>query len=674
MKPLLFLTLCAALPLSGKEKITYEDHIFPIFEQSCLNCHNPSKKKGDLDLSSYSAAMTGGSGGKVAFVGEGASSKLYTVTVGTEEPVMPPEGDQIERKAANLIRAWIDGGLLETKDSSARKSTRPKFELTIDSSAGKPEGPPPMPAKLSLDPSFVTPRAGLVKAMTASPWAPLIALTGQKQILLYHSENFRFLGSLPFPKGQPEAVSFHPSGKYLLASGGVAGKSGQVIAWDITTGKELFTAGREFDSILAAAVTPDLSTVALGGPSRLLKVWHTRENEEAAAIKKHTDWITALAAAPNGKFFASGDRNGGIHVWDIDGNEIHALRDHQKGVTALAFRSDSKLLASTGEDGQLIIWDLKKGNAAKKINAHNGGATALFYHRDGHIVTAGRDKIVRIYKPNFQEKTSFKNLPEIITAVSLSENGKHLFAAAFNGEVLAYDTSSNQAPIANLESNPPTLNDRLAYLQQKLDTQSRVVEKSKADYTKKNEVTLAHIKRIANTKDALKKNESILKQLELEQKKQEAKAKELANKSTPLKQLVQEAKQKKKNHYQSINKLQKQIQLTKKEKKDFSAQTTQIVNIKNQITEVTEQEEKLALQRNQLNEERKKIGVLLSQNRQRKRELQDLVREGKTSLKGLEKQLPNLTKLSEEPKKIFQQNLSALEDLKTEFQYWKQAQ
>ena len=482
MNRLILLPLLLSPSLQGQEKITYDDHIFPLFEQSCLNCHNPDKKKGDLDLSSFPALMVGGSGGKVAVPGDGGSSKLYTVTTGTEEPVMPPEGDRIDRKAADLIRAWIDGGMLETKDSSAKKAAKPKFDLAVDTTAGKPEGPPPMPTALSLDPTFVAPRAGLVKAMTASPWAPLIALTGQKQILFYHSDTFRFLGSLPFPKGQPESLTFHPSGKYLLAAGGIAGKSGQVIAWDITTGKELFTVGREFDSVLAAAITPDLATVALGGPSRLLKIWNTRENVQTHSIKKHTDWITALAASPDGKFFASGDRNGGIHVWDLNGNEIHALRDHQGGVTSLAFRSDSKLLASTGEDGQLIIWDMKKGSAVKKVKAHTKGITALFYHRNGHLVTAGRDRIVKIFKPDFNVKSTFKDLPEVITATALSQDGKHLFMADYQGEVLAYDVSSNKAPLTTLESNPPTLKNRLAYLTKKVSEQTQQVTKAQTTF------------------------------------------------------------------------------------------------------------------------------------------------------------------------------------------------
>ena len=65
---------------------------------------------------------------------------------------------------------------------------------------GKPEGPPPMPEYLSLEPSVVSNRAFALSAMATAPWSPIVAVAGQKQVLLYHTETLRLLGILPFPK------------------------------------------------------------------------------------------------------------------------------------------------------------------------------------------------------------------------------------------------------------------------------------------------------------------------------------------------------------------------------------------------------------------------------------------------------------------------------------------
>ncbi|MDB6076299.1 MAG: hypothetical protein JWO82_46, partial [Akkermansiaceae bacterium] len=88
--PLLTLALLAVVPLHAADKVTYEDQVLPIFQQSCLNCHNPDKAKGGLDLSSFSGAMKGSSGGKVVEPGD-TGSKLLACVMQTSDKKMPPE-------------------------------------------------------------------------------------------------------------------------------------------------------------------------------------------------------------------------------------------------------------------------------------------------------------------------------------------------------------------------------------------------------------------------------------------------------------------------------------------------------------------------------------------------------------------------------------------------------
>ena len=44
----------------GQEKVTFEDHIKPMFRTRCAACHNPDKKNGDLDVTNYTSLMLGG--------------------------------------------------------------------------------------------------------------------------------------------------------------------------------------------------------------------------------------------------------------------------------------------------------------------------------------------------------------------------------------------------------------------------------------------------------------------------------------------------------------------------------------------------------------------------------------------------------------------------------------
>ena len=68
---------------------------FPLFESYCFsNATIPDEAKGGLDLSSYTATMTGGSGWRdPQSPADPDESKVYLVTakMRTEEPDMPPE-------------------------------------------------------------------------------------------------------------------------------------------------------------------------------------------------------------------------------------------------------------------------------------------------------------------------------------------------------------------------------------------------------------------------------------------------------------------------------------------------------------------------------------------------------------------------------------------------------
>ncbi len=518
---------------SAAEKVTFDDDIFPIFESKCLNCHNPDKKKGDLDLSTYTGTMAGSSGGKVALAGDGASSKLFTVTVQTEEPVMPPEGDKIPKKDADLIRAWIDGGLLENKGSKAKKREKPAFTLSAVPTGDKPEGPPPMPEDLLLEPVLTPPRATVVADMQASPWAPVLAVTAPQQVLLYHTDTLELIGVLPFPKGNPETLSFHPGGKYLLAGGGVGGKSGTTVTWDVTTGEVLMTMGREFDSVLAADLRADLGGIALGGPSRLIKLLDPATDEQVKSIKKHTDWVTALAYSPDGVLLATGDRNNGVQIWEAaTGNEFHSLRGHQKAITDLKWRADSNLVASASEDGTIRFWDMNRGTEIKKGNA-GPGVLALDYARDGKLISAGRDQRVKLWKPDLTIEKQSEPFADLVTEVAFSHDGARFFTADWNGRIEAWNTADFKK-LGELSAAPPSITTRLSSIKKEKEDflkQIDVLRQRNETAHQAHQESLAEITKVEATIETLRKEMESLRQNEqtlatrIEQLDQQAKGK-----------------------------------------------------------------------------------------------------------------------------------------------------
>ncbi len=463
---------CLALAIasaSAQEKITYQDHVLPLIENNCGKCHNPDKKKGDLDLTTYSGVMKGGGSGQVVMPGNPDGSKLWKAIMQLEDPTMPPNKPRLPDKELEVFRKWIAGGLLETSGSKAIVANKPAVDFTLKAgSVGKPEGPPAMPQDLSLEPVLHTAHPSALTGLAASPWAPLIAVAGQKQILLWNSDTLELIGILPFSEGQPADVKFSRSGTLLLAGGGRGGKSGRVLVWDVVTGERLMTLGDEYDTVLAADIRPDQSQIALGGPGRLVKIYSTKTGELQHKKKKHTDWVNAIAFSPNGALLASGDRNGGISIWDPDnGQELFTLAGHKSSVTALSWRGDSKLLASCSEDGSIKLWEMQDGKQAKTWEAHKGGALSVCYTHDGRLVSCGRDRQIIVWSADGAKARSLDFSDEIPLRATFSHDGSRVFATDFAGRVAAWNTADAKR-LGELDANPRPLAEQLAATEKKI--------------------------------------------------------------------------------------------------------------------------------------------------------------------------------------------------------------
>jgi hypothetical protein len=445
-----------------KAKVNYQDHVAPLFRSRCGSCHNPDKQKGGLNLDNYGSAMQGGGSGKVIEPGDPDSSTLLQVVMHKEEPKMPPNSSKLPDAEIDVIRKWIEGGALENSGSVATAKARPKFEFKLDPAAlGKPAGQPAMPEDLSTEPFVPQARPGAVLAMAASPWAPLVAIAGHKQVLLYRTTDDHLVGVLPFPEGLIYALKFSRNGDLLLAGGGRGGQSGLAVAWDVKKGTRVFEVGKEYDIVLAADISPDHGMVALGGPSKVVRVYNTADGSLAFEMRKHTEWITAIEFSPDGALLTTGDRNNGLVVWEAQtGREFHDLRGHTAFITDVSWRLDSNVLASASEDTTVKLWEMENGGQIKNIDAHGGGALSVRFAKDGRLVTAGRDRVVRLWDGNGNKQRDFEAFNDLALRAVMTFDDAKVIGADFAGEARVWDSKDGRR-LASLAVNPAPIAARL---------------------------------------------------------------------------------------------------------------------------------------------------------------------------------------------------------------------
>ena len=108
-------TLAAVLGLAAtagaqNEPINFTDHIRPIMERACWNCHGEAAQLSDLDLSSRDGALEGGTKGPAIVPGRAEDSLLFRMVAGLDQPSMPMTGDPLSDAELAAVRTWIDEG------------------------------------------------------------------------------------------------------------------------------------------------------------------------------------------------------------------------------------------------------------------------------------------------------------------------------------------------------------------------------------------------------------------------------------------------------------------------------------------------------------------------------------------------------------------------------------
>ena len=448
-------TAPAAEPAKPAEKITYTDHVRPIFREHCFNCHNQNKATNDLALDSYERIRKGGASGEAVVPGDPDNSYIWNLVSHQSEPHMPPMQDKLPAGKLDLIKRWIAGGALKESGSKADVPKKAALSLAVSAGSARPAGPPILPEGLSHQPMVYTSRPGRCDGPCCRSLGSVVCHRGAETNQPLPERDAGVLGVLPFPEGIPYALRFSRSGSLLLAGGGQNVRRGLAVAYDVKTGKRLFEVGDELDVVLAADISPDLKKVALGGPEKVVKVFNTADGSQLYEIRKHTDWIYCVEFSPDGVLLATGDRAGGLAVWEAaTGREYQNLEGHKGGITSVSFRWDSNVLASGSDDGTIKLWNMEDGKQLKNIGAHGNGVTAVQFIPDGRIASCGRDRMVKVWNAQGNQMHAMGPMNELALKVAMPDGGR-VAAGDWSGDVRVWNAADGKQ-VGTLASDPPT--------------------------------------------------------------------------------------------------------------------------------------------------------------------------------------------------------------------------
>jgi WD40 repeat protein len=208
------------------------------------------------------------------------------------------------------------------------------------------------------------------------------------------------------------------------------------------------------DYVTALAVSPDGRFLASGGKDRVIKIYDLFSMNLIRSFSGHGDTVTGLAFTADSETLVSGSLDQTIRIWDVSLSDANYLLSGQKGILwSCAVSPDGSQVATAGVDRKLTICDLKNNKVLKSFVAHDATVTTLLFSPDGQeILTAGGDKKIKLW-----EVASGKMIKEYIghtgpvMALAFDKAGKAILSGSADKTAILWDKNAGN-PVATLKS------------------------------------------------------------------------------------------------------------------------------------------------------------------------------------------------------------------------------
>lgn len=195
------------------------------------------------------------------------------------------------------------------------------------------------------------------------------------------------------PDGFHEAsnIFFSPDHNVIAVS-----VHGEIRAWHINTGVQLFRLNARLSSRSSPVFSPDGKWIATSEGSGTTKVWNVEapNNEPAILSPKKT---RAVTFSPDNSTLAM-INDGGICLWKfrIESEDEPTIipGNLRASKSVLTFSPDGSTLIGSAMDGwsnPIKLWDVKTGKSMGILSGHTETVKVLVFSHDGKILASGSD-------------------------------------------------------------------------------------------------------------------------------------------------------------------------------------------------------------------------------------------------------------------------------------------
>lgn len=248
------------------------------------------------------------------------------------------------------------------------------------------------------------------------------------KVVLGDAETRKELHEMSGHKGKVMTVAFAPKGEFAVS----AGIDKTVRVWTLDGKEKMRPVGPTKDVPTCVAVSTDGKRIAYAGWDGIIYQVNAENGEAIGERAAEQGPIFSLAFSPDGKWLASGGRNGTVQISEAT-NELKpvaTLPDHGKTVWAIAWAPDSNLLAASA-DKAVKLWNVADKKPAQELKGHAATIRSLAFTEDGKKVISGsEDKTVKIWDTAGKTLETLAAAAGPVVGVAVAPNGKSIYSVA----------------------------------------------------------------------------------------------------------------------------------------------------------------------------------------------------------------------------------------------------
>ncbi|GAB4531024.1 MAG: hypothetical protein Tsb0014_14200 [Pleurocapsa sp.] len=156
---------------------------------------------------------------------------------------------------------------------------------------------------------------------------------------------------------------------------------------------------QQLTNILSVAFSHDGHILATGDSNGEICFWSVEGRKLLKTYREHAGWVFSLAFSPDGRMLASASSDGSIKLWDLERNLcLHTLLGHHQRVRCVVFHPQGYSLASASSDHTIKLWDVSTGRCWQTLVGHKNYVWSVVFSPDGKMLASGsEDKTIKLW-------------------------------------------------------------------------------------------------------------------------------------------------------------------------------------------------------------------------------------------------------------------------------------